>query len=90
MPRFDWGELGAAGVLLPNLADAEKNRYGAKFALIEFPTPDQTSEWIAAGQNFFVITRYNQSSFYARAVLDLAATLQTARALARLETSGRK
>lgn len=55
------------------------------YALIEFPTPDKPSEWIAATNNFYTVTRYNQSSFYALAVLHLAQALKT---LSR-ENSGR-
>jgi membrane-bound lytic murein transglycosylase B len=46
------------------------------YALIEFPTPNKPSEWIAATSNFYTVTRYNQSSFYALAVLHLAEALK--------------
>jgi membrane-bound lytic murein transglycosylase B len=48
-------------------------------ALIEFVTPSEQTEYRLGFNNFYVITRYNQSSFYAAAVTDLAAVLRAAR-----------
>jgi membrane-bound lytic murein transglycosylase B len=48
---------------------------GALCALIELETPGQPSEFRVALQNFFVLTRYNRSTLYASAVLDLATEL---------------
>ena len=45
-------------------------------ALIALETPDQPSEYRAGLQNFWVITRYNRSSFYAASVIELAAALK--------------
>jgi len=41
-------------------------------SLIELATPDGTTEYRLGYNNFFVLTRYNRSSFYASAVADLA------------------
>jgi len=48
-------------------------------ALIELESQGQPSDFRVTLQNFFVLTRYNRSSFYATAVLDLAAELAQAR-----------
>ena len=48
-------------------------------ALIELETPGQPGEFLAGLQNFWVITRYNRSSFYASAVLDFALALRARR-----------
>jgi len=48
-------------------------------ALIEFVTPGEKTEYRLGFNNFYAITRYNQSSFYAAAVMDLAAVLRAAR-----------
>lgn len=48
-------------------------------ALIDLITPDAPTEYRLGFQNFYVITRYNHSSFYAAAVEDLATTLRSAR-----------
>ncbi len=45
-------------------------------ALIDLVTPNSTTEFRVGYGNFFVITRYNRSSFYASAVMDLAAELR--------------
>lgn len=49
-------------------------------ALIDLVTPQQPTEYRLGFQNFFVVTRYNRSSFYAMAVHDLAQTLLEERA----------
>lgn len=45
-------------------------------ALIDLITPDAPTEYRLGYQNFYVITRYNRSSFYAAAVMDLAGALK--------------
>lgn len=45
-------------------------------ALIDLATPNSATEFRVGYGNFFVITRYNRSSFYAAAVMDLAAELR--------------
>lgn len=52
-------------------------------ALIEFVTPSAPTEFRLALRNFYVLTRYNRSTFYAAAVADLAAALRAARDRAR-------
>lgn len=48
-------------------------------ALIDLTSPDADTEYRLGYRNFHVITRYNRSSFYAAAVMDLAEALATAR-----------
>lgn len=48
-------------------------------ALIDLVTPAAPTEYWLGYQNFFVITRYNRSSFYAMAVYQLAEALRAAR-----------
>lgn len=48
-------------------------------ALIDLVTPKQATEYWLGYQNFYVITRYNRSSFYAMAVHDLARALREQR-----------
>jgi membrane-bound lytic murein transglycosylase B len=48
-------------------------------ALIDLVTPGAPTEYRLGYNNFYVLTRYNRSSFYATAVLDLAAALRAAR-----------
>ena len=44
--------------------------------LIDLVSPNAATEYRVGYGNFFVITRYNRSSFYAAAVMDLAAELR--------------
>lgn len=48
-------------------------------ALIDLVTPDMTTEYWVGFENFYVITRYNRSSFYAMSVFQLAEELREAR-----------
>ncbi|HTJ97268.1 MAG TPA: lytic murein transglycosylase B [Rhodocyclaceae bacterium] len=48
-------------------------------ALIDFVTPNQATEYWLGYWNFYVITRYNRSTFYAMAVRDLAEALKAKR-----------
>lgn len=48
-------------------------------ALIDLVTPTAETEYRLGYNNFFVLTRYNRSSFYAAAVTDLAQALRAAR-----------
>jgi membrane-bound lytic murein transglycosylase B len=74
-PRHTLEELAKAGAT-PKLA---RTPPGAKAALIELETPGRASEFRLGFDNFYVITRYNRSSFYASAVADLAAALRAKR-----------
>ena len=48
-------------------------------ALIDLITPQAATEYRLGYRNFFVITRYNRSSFYAASVIDLAAALRASK-----------
>lgn len=74
-PAWPLAELTAAGVT--TLAPAGLLKPDTLGILVELDTPDQPSEYRTALDNFYVITRYNRSSFYAAAVMDLAAALRT-------------
>lgn len=50
-----------------------------KLALIELVRGDAEPAFVAGGQNFYVVTRYNRSSFYANAVLELSEALKLRR-----------
>jgi membrane-bound lytic murein transglycosylase B len=53
-------------------------------ALIDLATPNAPTEYRLGYNNFYVLTRYNRSSFYAAAVTDLAEALRSARPRPRL------
>lgn len=48
-------------------------------ALVELETPGEASEFRIGMNNFYAVTRYNRSSFYAVSVLELAGELAAAR-----------
>lgn len=48
-------------------------------SVVELPTPGKPSKFVAGFANFEAITRYNRSTFYATAVLDLANAIREAR-----------
>jgi membrane-bound lytic murein transglycosylase B len=73
-PAFTIEELKRHGV-----SSRDPVSVNAKLALIDLPNGDEPSDFWLGGQNFYVITRYNRSSFYASAVLDLAETLRERR-----------
>lgn len=72
-PSRTLGELAAAGIAVRAEPAPPP---GALGALIELETPDKPSEYRIGLENFYVITRYNRSSFYAAAVHDLAQALR--------------
>jgi len=51
---------------------------GEKAALVDLITPEAATEYWLGFRNFYVITRYNRSSFYAMAVFELAEALRSA------------
>lgn len=75
--------LVAAGIV-PQRRPAEMVEFGvraedapdAPAALIDLVTPDTATEYWLGYRNFYVITRYNRSSFYAMAVYQFAAALR--------------
>jgi membrane-bound lytic murein transglycosylase B len=71
-PRFAAGAFAAAGVTMEN---AQKHA-ASQAALIELATPGAPSEFRVGLQNFYALTRYNRSAFYASAVHDLAQVLK--------------
>ncbi len=77
------GELLALGIE-PKLRPAEMADYGVQApgapdlpaVLVDYVTPAAETEYRLGFRNFYVLTRYNRSSFYATAVFDLAEALK--------------
>ena len=66
-PLYRVADLGSFGVKVADPLPPE-----AACALVELETPGQPAEYWVGLQNFYALTRYNRSSFYAIAVLELA------------------
>lgn len=58
----------------------ELHAFEGKLALVELPNGDAAPSYVAGTQNFYVITRYNWSSFYAMAVIELGEAIARERA----------
>lgn len=71
-PRHPVSELAKAGVLLDEAHKLQEERA----ALIELASPGAPSEFRVGLQNFYALTRYNRSAFYATAVHDLARAIK--------------
>ena len=64
------------GAATPNGADDIPSLPDIPAALLDFISTNAATEYRLGYQNFYVITRYNRSRFYAAAVIDLATELK--------------
>ena len=79
VPRYTPREMEAAKVKLARVGADDTAIPDQPAALIDFNTPGATPEYRLGYRNFYVITRYNRSSFYAATVMDLAAELRASK-----------
>ena len=71
VPTFSVAEFEQRGAqLTPDALSHE-----GKLALVELQNGDAAPSYVAGTQNFYAITRYNWSSYYAMAVIDLGAAI---------------
>jgi membrane-bound lytic murein transglycosylase B len=70
-PSLTSPQLVALGVTSPVEIAADE-----KLALVDLPNGDDTTTHVLGTNNFYVITRYNRSYFYAMAVIEFAAALK--------------
>lgn len=75
VPTFSPAEYIERGATLPEAALA----LPGKLALVELQNGDAAPSYVAGTQNFYVITRYNWSSYYALAVIDLGEAIRQRR-----------
>ena len=75
-PTLDWQTLKQSGAkLAPNAKTGEWSQY--PLGVINLPLPNRdTVQYRTATPNFFALTQYNRSYFYATAVTDLAQALE--------------
>jgi len=75
LPSFSAKQMTELGAQL----DAAGQAYDGPLALVELQNGDSAPSYVAGTRNFYVITRYNWSSYYALAVIELARTLRQMR-----------
>jgi membrane-bound lytic murein transglycosylase B len=75
LPTFSAAQFSERGALLPEAARAHEGL----LALVELQNGEQPPSYVAGTQNFYAITRYNASSYYAMAVASLAEAVRRAR-----------
>ncbi len=75
LPSFTAAQFAERGA---ELGEAGRAHQGA-LALVELQNGERAPSYVAGTQNFYVITRYNWSSYYAMAVIQLAAALRQRR-----------
>jgi membrane-bound lytic murein transglycosylase B len=83
-PSFSAEEMRAQGARL----DRDGNRHVGPLALVELRNGDGPPSHVAGTENFYAVTRYNWSSYYALAVIELGQAIQSARQARTLAPSG--
>ena len=74
LPSFSASQMAEKGAVLDDAGRA----HSGPLALVELQNGDLAPSYVAGTENFYVVTRYNWSSYYALAVIDLAQALQQA------------
>jgi membrane-bound lytic murein transglycosylase B len=72
LPTFSVASFTAKGAVLEGPA----LQHQGPLALVELQNGDDPPQYVAGTENFYVITRYNWSSYYAMAVLELGQTVK--------------
>ena len=76
LPTFSVNSFAAKGAQV----DGEALQHNGLLALVELQNGEAEPSYVAGTENFYTITRYNWSSYYAMAVIELGRAVATARA----------
>jgi membrane-bound lytic murein transglycosylase B len=79
LPTFSATSFRAKGAMI----DGAAMEHPGPLALVELQNGDAPPQYVAGTENFYVITRYNWSSYYAMAVIDLGRQVKDAVEVAR-------
>lgn len=75
LPSFSAEQMAALGAEL----DAAGRAHAGPLALVELQNGNAAPSFVAGTQNFYAVTRYNQSSYYAMAVITLGESVKRQR-----------
>ena len=78
-PQRTPGQMESTGARILKVGAGDTPIPDLPAALIDLVTPGATTEFRLGYRNFYVITRYNRSNFYAAAVMDLASALRASK-----------
>jgi membrane-bound lytic murein transglycosylase B len=73
-PKFKLDEMAAAGVVTAAKPPPER-----LYGLLDIQNGAEATEYWLASDNFFAITKYNRSYFYAMSVIELGAAVRRSR-----------